>query len=142
MSYQSALKAAGATVIDTLYAGDYQGTWGSIVEYQGKRGLVVGYYGSCSFCDAFQGEFDSYEWRLPTEKDGKYIDDYGDEITKEQYDAEYEAYNKKLAEFGMSYLKVIQDRWDVENQLANINGEDDWRDEENYRLLTWALERL
>lgn len=141
MSYQEALVAAGAKVIDTLYAGTYQGTWGSIVEFEGKRGLVTGAFGSCSYCDAFESEFDDYCWDLPTERDGKYVDSYGDEISKEQHDAEHEAYRKKLADFGASYLKVIQDKWDVQNQLDNLP-DDDWWDDEMGMLLKWAVDKI
>jgi hypothetical protein len=141
MSYQQAMTAAGAKVLDTLYAGSYQGTWGSIVEFEGKKGLVTGAFGSCSHCDAFQSEFDVWMWGMPTEREGKYFDDYGDEITKEQYDQEHQAYQNRLAEFGMSYLKVIQDKWDVENQLKN-RPEDEWWDDEMGQLLRWAAERL
>lgn len=141
MSYQQAMTAAGAKVLDTLYAGSYQGTWGSIVEFEGKKGLVTGAFGSCSFCDAFQSEFECRMYDLPQHKGGKYFDTWGDEITKEQYDQEHQAYNKRLADFGMSYLKVIQDKWDVENQLKN-RPEDEWWDDEMGELLRWAAERL
>jgi hypothetical protein len=141
MSYQQAITAAGAKVLDTLYAGSYQGTWGSIVEFEGKKGLVTGAFGSCSHCDAFQSEFDDWMWHMPREREGKYFDDYGDEITKEQYDQEHQAYQNRLVEFGMSYLKVIQDKWDVENQLKN-RPEDEWWDDEMGQLLRWAAERL
>jgi hypothetical protein len=143
MSYELALEAAGAKVIDTHYAGDYQGTWGSVVEYKGKTGLVTGYYGSCSHCDAFQSEFDDYSWgseqiSYNAEKD-VYTKDYGDTIcTKEEYEAQQAEYQQKLSDFGKGYLHVIQDRWDIENQLANPSN-DDWYDEEKRELLNWAL---
>lgn len=57
MSYESALEAAGAKVLAFETFGDYQGTWVAKVEYNGEVGYVEGSYGSCSGCDAFEGEF-------------------------------------------------------------------------------------
>jgi hypothetical protein len=149
MSYQSALKAAGAKVIDTLYTGSYQGTWGSIVEYNGKKGLVIGSYGSCSHCDAFKSEFDSCCYGRNNieydESTGKYTKDYGDvECTKEEYEAQEEVMNKRLADFGKRYLTVIQDEWDVQNKLNvyDNKSEDDWFDNEEIQLYTWAIKHL
>jgi hypothetical protein len=146
MSYELALKAAGADVIDTHYAGSYQGTWGSVVIYNGKKGLVTGSFGSCSYCDAFQSEFENYSWgsheiSYNAEKD-VYTKDYGDTIcTKEEYDAQQLEYQEKLSAFGQRYLHVVQDKFDVENQLAN-SSKDDWWDEERHELLNWALPLL
>lgn len=148
MGYQSSLEAAGAKVIDTKYAGSYQGTWGSIVEYNGKKGLVTGAYGSCSGCDAFEAEF---AWGgldcSHNPETGKYYacgwDSPEDEITKEQYDKILSDYQEKLANFGRRYLHVIQDAWDVQNQLNNLSkDEDNWYDEEQIELLSWALPYL
>lgn len=148
MGYQQALTAAGAVVIDTKYAGSYQGTWGSVVEYNGKRGLVTGAFGSCSVCDSFQAEFDDYMWgsvviTYDTETD-TYSRDYGDiQCTKEEFDAQQAEYQQKLSDFGKRYLHVIQEKWDVENQLAHLSkDEDDWYDDENRQLLAWALPLL
>ena len=153
MSYELALEAAGAKVIDTHYAGSYQGTWGSVVEYEGKVGLVTGDYGSCSGCDAFESEFGNYSWGLGkisynAEKD-VYTKNYvgnilkihligGTICTKEEYEAQQAEYQQKLSDFGKRYLHVIQDRWDIENQLDNSSN-DDWYDEEKRELLNWAL---
>ena len=71
MSYIDALKAAGAKVEDFREFGSYQGTWFALVTFRRKVGFVSGSYGSCSGCDAFQGEFGfqdtsdaGYQWRL------------------------------------------------------------------------------
>lgn len=140
--------AAGANVIDTKYAGSYQGTWGSVVEYQGKKGLVTGSFGSCSSCDAFEGEFNDYMWSsdvisYDSETD-TYSKDYGDIIcTKEQYEAQQAEYQQKLSDFGKRYLHVIQDKWDIENQLAHLSkDEDNWYHHEQRELLEWALPLL
>lgn len=146
MGYELALKAAGAEVIKTHYAGSYQGTWGSIVIYNGKKGLVTGSFGSCSYCDAYQREFENYEYtsdiiEYNQEKD-IYTKHWGDTIcTKEEYDAQQLEYNEKLSAFGQHYLHVVQDKFDVENQLAN-SSRDDWWDEERRELLNWALPLL
>lgn len=57
MSYESALESAGAEVIKFSYFGSYQGDWWAKVEYLGSVGWVKGSYGSCSGCDAYEGEF-------------------------------------------------------------------------------------
>lgn len=144
MSYQSALTAAGATVIDTKYTGSYQGTWGTIVEYKGKRGLVIGSYGSCSYCDAFQSEFDRYgSDEIQFNEDGSYTSDWGDEIrTKEEYDAQQIDYQKRLSDFGERYLHVIADKFDIQNRIDKFkkaDDEDDWYDSEDRELFEWAI---
>lgn len=58
MSYQAALEAAGATVHDYREFGSYQGDWFAIVSYKGTNGVIQGAFGSCSGCDAFEGEFE------------------------------------------------------------------------------------
>lgn len=148
MSYQQALQAAGANVIGIHYAGSYQGTWGAVVEYQGKKGLVTGNYGSCSMCDAFQAEFEQLMWGSDVisydSETGEYTKDYGDVVcTKEEYDAQEAENQQKLSDFGKRYLHVIQDKWDVENQLNHLSkDEDDWYDAEMRELLEWAVSRL
>lgn len=144
MGYELALKEAGAEVIATHYAGSYQGTWGSIVIYNGKKGLVTGSYGSCSHCDAYQEvsltmQCDTIEY--DEEKDS-YTKHWGDRIcTKEEYDAQQLEHKKKLSVFGKQYLHVIQDKFDVENRLAN-SSKDEWYDDELRELLNWALPLL
>lgn len=49
--YRDALEAAGATVLDFVRCGQWQGNWLAYVEYEGKKGFVSGYYGSCESCD-------------------------------------------------------------------------------------------
>jgi hypothetical protein len=121
MGYESALAAAGAKVLNTHYAGSYQGTWGCIVEYNNKKGLVTGSYGSCSVCDAFQSEFDAF---------------YSEDINSEDL-------QKRLANFGQSYLQVIQEKFDVQNQLDNLSKvNDSWYEDEQKELLEWALPQL
>ena len=79
MSYKSAIEAAGAKVLEFSTFGSWQGEWVALVEYNGEVGWVQGSFGSCSHCDAFEAEF-GYE------------------------DHEDENYEKRLADFGKSYL--------------------------------------
>lgn len=141
--YQSALAAAGAKVIDSYFAGCYQGTWGSIIEYKGKKGLVTGAFGSCTHCDAFESEFGgSYgEEIFFHEESGEYRVYQDGTRTKEEYEEQEASKERRLAEFGQRYLHVIQDKWDVENQLKNYHP-DEWYDSEMKELLQWALPLL
>jgi hypothetical protein len=56
MGYSSALVAAGCEVLEFEEFGDYQGSWYALVKLDNEIGLVEGSYGSCSGCDAFEGE--------------------------------------------------------------------------------------
>ena len=139
MGYKESLEKAGAIVHAYKEIGSYQGTWGAIVEFKGKKSLVTGSFGSCSVCDAFKAEF-GYGKNIH-ERDGKYYDDYWDEISKEEFDLKTEAYNKKLADFGASYLNTLQDQQDIENRIKGFN-EEDWFDREEKQLYDWALTHL
>lgn len=138
MSYNLALAAAGAKVLAYETFGDYQGTWMALVEYKDKKGIVEGSYGSCSGCDAFQGEFGYDE---PEERDGRYYGRNWEEITKEEFDIQNADYQKKLAAFGESYLTTIQDKDDIENRVNNLV-KDDWFSVEEKEGLEWALKQL
>ena len=145
MSYGYALRIAGADVIDFKQIGSYQGTWGAICHFQGERVLVTGYFGSCSACDAYESQFGYMEDDpVQDEADGKYYLDWRreEEISKEQFDAIIEEGKKKLAEFGMSYLRHPLTKDDVIKRIAyydaNDNGE--WSfDSEERELFDWAI---
>ena len=146
MGYQLTLEKAGAKIIAFNEFGSYQGTWGAIVEYNGKKGLVIGSFGSCSYCDAFQSEFDSYGDTVNfDEKLGKYFKgwyyDEDNEITKEEYDKSIAELNERYADFGRTYLHTIADKSDVENRLKGFIT-DDWFNDEEKQLYTWALTYL
>lgn len=129
MGYSESLKAAGAKVFDYWETGDYQGTWYALVEYNGKKGIVEGSYGSCSGCDSFLGEFD-FGGGEPTDKgDGTYYSASYDDIDKEEYDRQLADYNKRLTDFGVSYLHKIQQEDILKIRLEEISkkvGEDGW----------------
>jgi hypothetical protein len=122
MGYESAIRAAGADVLNYHSVGSCQGKWGMIVNFKGKTGLVTGAFGSCSHCDAFQSEFG-------------YVDE-------EERDPKYQ---ERLARFGGMYLSTIWDKWDAENRLKSIAYDEDyeeWDEGEMRELLLWALPQL
>ena len=96
--YCEALQAAGAEVLSSRFFGDYQGTWLARVKYKGKEGWVRGYFGSCSYCDPFEAEFD-------------YFAD------------EQEDYQERLANFGKSYLDSL---WSTKELLAEFEKDAEW----------------
>ena len=103
MSYQAALKAAGAVVHAFEEFGTYQGDWLASVELGGKSGIVRGSYGSCSGCDAFEGEFgyssgvcDEHLWGYKP-------------VGCPACQSAAESYTERLARFGANYLNNIED---------------------------------
>lgn len=103
MSYHLALEAAGCEVLEYEYTGSYQGEWYALVKHEGEIGVVRGSYGSCSVCDAFEGEFG---W---------------------DYDKE-ENYQERLADFGRGYLPTLPIDHEI-SQLEKSVVEYDWGDE-------------
>lgn len=89
MGYREALEAAGAVVHEYEQFGSYQGDWWARVTYQDKTGWVSGSYGSCSVCDAFEGEFG---WYKPTQE--------------------------RLAAFGQEYLDNFMTQEEAEKSAA------------------------
>ena len=103
MSYNTAMEAAGAKVHEFERFGSYQGDWVAKVEFEGKEGFVQGYYGSCSGCDAFEGEFG---WSGSHYHGDEYV--YSDNL--EKFDPECNEcveFKTKLVEFGKEYLETI-----------------------------------
>jgi hypothetical protein len=145
MSYSQALEAAGAKVIEYEEFGSYQGTWMALVELNGERVIIEGSYGSCSGCDAYEAEF-GYSSGKPSIEEGKFYKsgrtwDDEDECTEEEYNLSMVAYNKKLAEFGASYLLNPCDKEIIQTRLNNLL-QDDWFSDEEAQGLRWALEKL
>lgn len=137
MSYQLTLEKAGAKVLGFLMTGSYQGSWGAVVEYNGQKSLVIGAYGSCSYCDAFESEFE-YGYNEPEERDGKYYRNYDEEITAEEYIQYFNDLDIRYAEFGKNYLRNPMDKSMIETYISNLDKED-WFDSEEMELYTWAL---
>lgn len=143
MGYSEALEKAGCKILAFEEFGSYQGTWLAFVEYNGQKGIVEGSYGSCSGCDAFQAEFG---WGDDVhEENGKYYKswyaDEDNEITKEEYDELKKAADKKLADFGASYLSGgLYDKAHYEQRLSGLDS-DDWFDEETKEYCQWAIKQ-
>ena len=128
MSYEEAMKSAGANILAFKEFGSYQGDWFALVEYQGKRGFIHGSYGSCSGCDAFEAEFGNVsEDECVTHK---YEGHHADCPVCVKAKAEYPI---RLAKFGESYLDGITDYKTVREHAA----EDlDW-DREAQNVVNW-----
>ncbi len=144
MGYSEALEKAGCKILAFEEFGSYQGTWLAFVEHNGQKGIVEGSYGSCSGCDAFQAEFDYGD--EPTEKNGKYYKSYrtwdeDEECTKEEFEELKRAAEKKLADFGASYLSGgLYDKAHYEQRLSGLDS-DDWFDEETKEYCLWAIKQ-
>jgi hypothetical protein len=133
MGYYSALEAAGAKVLEFKEFGSYQGTWLAILD----TGLIVeGNYGSCSGCDSFQAEFD-YGTDY-TERDGKFYSDYNEEITEDEYNKGLAAQEKKLADFGRSYVDSAR----TYNEIYEKYKADAKWDYESEEIVTWLQEKI
>jgi hypothetical protein len=107
MSYKSALEAAGAKVLAMQYFGSYQGDWLAKVVFDGETGWVAGSFGSCSYCDGFQREFDYC------------------------YEDETADYQERLRLFGLGYLSALATQEQQEaicKRQLPADGECDWGD--------------
>ncbi|UWJ04756.1 hypothetical protein CUB19_gp38c [Stenotrophomonas phage CUB19] len=113
MGYEQALEAAGAKVIAFEEFGSYQGDWYALVGYNGEIGWVNGSYGSCSACDAFEGEFG---FRGYSGGDGFW--DYETDQYRAPTDAERAAYQTKLADFGKTYLDGMMTQEQAEQAVS------------------------
>lgn len=125
MSYDEALKAAGAEVLLFKTFGTWQGDWWAKIRYQGKISWVNGSFGSCSGCDAFMHEF-GYEPECE-----KHCTSFQDDC-EECQTALYE-YQMKLSAFGQTYLSELITQEEAEKS-ASVNLEWDFNAEE---LVTW-----
>lgn len=133
MSYQQAMEAAGAYVADFEEFGSYQGDWWAKVEFNGRTGFVRGYFGSCTGCDAFQGEFgyheercDEHRWKRPEE--------FADCPSCKSKAASYQ---ERLAAFGAEYLEDIQS---AETAVMNASRNLDW-DSDARAMVDWIKAR-
>ena len=97
MSYQEALEAAGAEVLEFENFGSYQGDWWAKVRYKGELGWVRGSYGSCSGCDAFEVEFGRAEGDCGEHSYNHKDDCPACQEAKKKYD-------ERMADFGRGYL--------------------------------------
>lgn len=123
MSYAQALTAAGATVVEYEHFGSYQGDWIALVIYNDEFCWVTGCYGSCSGCDAFEGEFG---WNSGiVESDGR-IFDYDTYTYRQATPEEIESYNRRLSDFGKGYLDICYSQEEIEEKVSrNLEWDDE-----------------
>jgi glutaredoxin len=121
--YQSALEAAGATVLAFKEFGSYQGEWWAKVRHKRKTRWVCGSYGSCSGCDAFEAEFGYNEDRC---EEHRY--DWEDEKSPacDACKAAKASATEKLAKFGAVYLEDTKTQSEAEKEaLRNLDWDSD-----------------
>jgi hypothetical protein len=126
--YSGALEAAGCTVHECRYFGDYQGEWiADVTLPDGRRGFIRGSYGSCSGCDAFEAEIESdyHQWK---EHDG---------VDFKEGCAKCEASKVKLAEFGRGYFS---DFASIDELAEHLLG-DQWWIGDDREVVEWIVER-
>ncbi len=111
--YDAALTAAGVAVVASQSFGSYQGDWWAQVRFtNGEEYFVTGSFGSCSYCDAFEAEFD-----------------YG---ASEQPD-----YLHRLAAFGRNYLECC---YTLEQAIAKASENLSW-DCDAEEMVEWLRSR-
>ena len=124
MSYEAALKAAGAEILDFKMVGSYQGRWAAKIVVNGQEGYVFGFYGSCSGCDSWQAECESL---LPW--DHKHGEEYvfsSDIMDNSTECPECNEARNKIASFGRAYLSPLYSREQaVEIETADAEWSDD-----------------
>lgn len=127
MSYETAMKAAGATVHHYEAFGSYQGEWWALVTYNGVTGWVNGSYGSCSGCDAFEAEFGYSGGHYHGEEYvGPYVSDPEDADFKPESCEQCATLRDRFAEFGRGYL---DDLMPTEKALAAASEHIEWDSE-------------
>lgn len=130
MGYESALEAAGATVHKFKSFGSYQGDWWAKVTFNGQDGWAHGYFGSCSYCDAFDREFD-YGYDCD---EHRYLS--GDKTGCAECVRLEADYNARLKTFGLRYLTELYTQEEAEKE-ASSNLE--W-DMDATAMLNWIKE--
>jgi hypothetical protein len=133
MSYKTALRVAGATVLEFESFGSYQGEWYALVEYNGERGWVSGYFGSCSYCDSFEREFGYSESFRCEEHEYRYDDSWKGCPACEKLEADYDF---RLIDFGKTYLETLLP---AEHYLRLLNETAEW-DSEAVVAAGWICE--
>jgi hypothetical protein len=135
MGYKQAIEATGVKVKEFEMFGSYQGDWIALLE-DGR--VITGSYGSCSGCDAFEAEFGYSD--EPQERDGKYYKDYGDEISKEEYDRLLSEYNQKLCRFGQHYTVDAESLQDTINRYERKCA-DEYAWDDDKQILDWLKKK-
>lgn len=130
MSYETALKEAGAVVHAMRSFGSYQGNWFAFITYGKETGWVEGWYGSCDHCDSFQREFGDCS---------KFCEDHRyneNPVSCEKCEEKKIEYAYRLAEFGRVYCEGVNSS---ERIVERLRTESDW-DGESQDALQWILE--
>lgn len=134
MSYATAMKMAGAVILDYQAFGSYQGPWYAKVQVGTEKFYVAGSYGSCSGCDAFEREFD---YSGHDHEEGNYVSAYNPKnLTPDTCQACADL-QKNLVEFGQSYLsdpRTWESLWKYQEENSS------W-DSEAKNVMDW-LERV
>lgn len=128
MSYQKALEAAGAKVLAFESFGSYQGEWWAKVDFGGAIGWVNGWFGSCSNCDAFEGEFGDSSPRCEEHRWGSKPDDCP------ECKVAAESHRSRLASFGQGYLDGLMPQEEAE---AMAGKHVEW-DSDAVEMLAWV----
>lgn len=115
MSYQEAMQAAGAEVHEFQEFGSYQGDWWAKVTYKGQTGWVTGSYGSCSGCDAFEGEFGFSNHDC--NGDDYYSPFYGDDKFRDGCET-CQSLKERFIKFGQEYLEGIMSQEKAEAKAS------------------------
>ena len=134
--YEEAMEAAGAQVLAFKEFGSYQGEWWAKLLYEDKTYWVNGSYGSCSGCDAFQSEFGC--------QDEEHCEEHKYYNTEEALNCKLcaeakDAYNKRLAEFGKSYI-FGNEYSQEEAEGMYVKKEDDYYERERKEVLKFLQE--
>jgi len=138
MGYRLALDANDVVVREYKEFGYCQGTWIAVLE-DGR--FVEGSYGSCSGCDAFQGEFGWNDDKIIKQQDGKYYHDnhYWDEseeITEEKANEENSMYDARLKSFGKGYLNSSETKAEIVARYKR-KCEEDYAWDDDKEILQW-----
>jgi len=128
MSYYQAMEAAGANVLAFQSFGSYQGDWWAKVEFNDITFFVSGSYGSCSGCDAFEGEFG---WENGRCSDHEY-DEAGSVGCPECAERGI-TFQKRLSDFGLAYLT---NPWTQEEAIKEASRNLDW-DSDAQEMVDW-----
>lgn len=115
MSYELAMEEAGAVIHAFESFGSYQGDWYALVTWNGETGWINGSFGSCSGCDAFEGEFG---WGADGDDEGCPEHRYKKQLDCPSCTQRSEAYRNHLAEFGRNYLETMLTQEQVEAYAA------------------------
>ena len=118
-NYQWAMELAGAKILAFESFGDYQGTWIAKVIYNNSIRWISGSYGSCSGCDAFESEVET--WHDSDDENYHSISNYIDIKFKDC--AQCQVLLEGVKDFGKGYL---EDERSYKQLLESAKERADW----------------